>query len=278
MNMPQTQLTVITLFTGNRQGFAHCYFRPHNRGGPGEEAGGLSDGSALGRRPETGKGARGLRTSPLGQPRPQDGPSPPTGAPNPAPRSVRRDCVPARRTPGSRTASRETERREPPTEPARGRARPNPPQRSRLGRRGSLPAPRGSTNGSACSGAPRSAPRVLKSRRAQAGPFSALAKAARSTPRARSARLTASARMDSETATQAPTQRYFTWDEVAQRSGHAAERWLVIDRKVYNISEFCRRHPGGSRVISHYAGQDATVSVAPPRHGSGRGRAPAAGG
>lgn len=52
--------------------------------------------------------------------------------------------------------------------------------------------------------------------------------------------------------------RYFTWDEVAQRSGREKERWLVIDRKVYNISDFSRRHPGGSRVISHYAGQDAT--------------------
>lgn len=53
--------------------------------------------------------------------------------------------------------------------------------------------------------------------------------------------------------------RYFTWEEVAQRSGKEKERWLVIDRKVYNISDFIRRHPGGSRVISHYAGQDATV-------------------
>lgn len=55
--------------------------------------------------------------------------------------------------------------------------------------------------------------------------------------------------------------RYFTWEEVAQRSGREKERWLVIDRKVYNISDFIRRHPGGSRVISHYAGQDATVSA-----------------
>lgn len=54
--------------------------------------------------------------------------------------------------------------------------------------------------------------------------------------------------------------RYFTWEEVAQRSGREKERWLVIDRKVYNISDFSRRHPGGSRVISHYSGQDATVS------------------
>ncbi|KAF7245541.1 Acyl-CoA (8-3)-desaturase [Varanus komodoensis] len=52
--------------------------------------------------------------------------------------------------------------------------------------------------------------------------------------------------------------RRFTWDEIKPRSGRAPERWLVIDRKVYDISQFHKRHPGGSRVISHYAGQDAT--------------------
>lgn len=119
---------------------------------------------------------------------------------------------------------------------------------------------------------------MLKTRRAQAGRIPAHAKPARATAPACSARLTAPAPMDSETPTQAPAPRYFTWDEVAQRSGREKERWLVIDRKVYNISEFSRRHPGGSRVISHYAGQDATVSAARPRHGSGRGRAAAAGG
>lgn len=59
-----------------------------------------------------------------------------------------------------------------------------------------------------------------------------------------------------------PGLRRFTWEEIAQRTGRgpaAEERWLVIDRKVYDISRFHRRHPGGSRVISHYAGQDATV-------------------
>ncbi|XP_041132733.1 acyl-CoA (8-3)-desaturase-like [Polyodon spathula] len=49
----------------------------------------------------------------------------------------------------------------------------------------------------------------------------------------------------------------YTWPEVQLRSGRE-EKWLVIDRKVYNISQFCKRHPGGVRVISHYAGQDAT--------------------
>ncbi|CAM5119957.1 unnamed protein product [Eretmochelys imbricata] len=55
--------------------------------------------------------------------------------------------------------------------------------------------------------------------------------------------------------------RRFTWEEIGLRTGRGhpqQERWLVIDRKVYDISQFYRRHPGGARVISHFAGQDAT--------------------
>nr|XP_060626586.1 acyl-CoA (8-3)-desaturase-like [Anolis sagrei ordinatus] len=55
-----------------------------------------------------------------------------------------------------------------------------------------------------------------------------------------------------------PSCRRFTWEEIKPRSGRSEERWLVIERKVYDISQFHKRHPGGSRVISHYAGQDAT--------------------
>uniref|UniRef100_A0A8C3QYF0 Cytochrome b5 heme-binding domain-containing protein n=1 Tax=Cyanoderma ruficeps TaxID=181631 RepID=A0A8C3QYF0_9PASS len=52
----------------------------------------------------------------------------------------------------------------------------------------------------------------------------------------------------------------FTWEEIRIHNGRGQgrEQWLVIDRKVYDVSEFSKRHPGGSRVISHYAGQDAT--------------------
>ncbi|XP_078536730.1 acyl-CoA (8-3)-desaturase isoform X2 [Lissotriton helveticus] len=49
----------------------------------------------------------------------------------------------------------------------------------------------------------------------------------------------------------------YSWAEVQRRSG-PEERWLVINRKIYNISSFYQRHPGGARVISHYSGQDAT--------------------
>ncbi|XP_053141003.1 acyl-CoA (8-3)-desaturase-like isoform X3 [Hemicordylus capensis] len=55
--------------------------------------------------------------------------------------------------------------------------------------------------------------------------------------------------------------RLFTWEEIELCTGQKhppRDRWLVIDRKVYDIGQFYKKHPGGSRVISHYAGQDAT--------------------
>uniref|UniRef100_A0ACB8G2Z3 Fatty acid desaturase 1 n=2 Tax=Sphaerodactylus townsendi TaxID=933632 RepID=A0ACB8G2Z3_9SAUR len=58
-----------------------------------------------------------------------------------------------------------------------------------------------------------------------------------------------------------PSSRLFTWEEIRLRNGQedpSRERWLAIDRKVYDITRFHKRHPGGSRVICGYAGQDAT--------------------
>uniref|UniRef100_A0A3B3V2P2 acyl-CoA (8-3)-desaturase n=1 Tax=Poecilia latipinna TaxID=48699 RepID=A0A3B3V2P2_9TELE len=49
----------------------------------------------------------------------------------------------------------------------------------------------------------------------------------------------------------------FSWEEV-QKHRSRNDRWLVISRKVYNISQWAKRHPGGSHVIGHYAGEDAT--------------------
>lgn len=52
----------------------------------------------------------------------------------------------------------------------------------------------------------------------------------------------------------------FRWEEI-QKHNLRTDQWLVIDRKVYNITEWSHRHPGGHRVIGHYAGEDATVRV-----------------
>lgn len=49
----------------------------------------------------------------------------------------------------------------------------------------------------------------------------------------------------------------YTWEEV-QKHRNRNDQWLVVNRKVYNISQWVKRHPGGSRVIGHYAGEDAT--------------------
>uniref|UniRef100_A0A8C9WXJ5 acyl-CoA (8-3)-desaturase n=1 Tax=Sander lucioperca TaxID=283035 RepID=A0A8C9WXJ5_SANLU len=49
----------------------------------------------------------------------------------------------------------------------------------------------------------------------------------------------------------------YTWEEV-QSHCNRNDQWLVINRKVYNITQWVKRHPGGIRVISHYAGEDAT--------------------
>lgn len=50
----------------------------------------------------------------------------------------------------------------------------------------------------------------------------------------------------------------FTWEEVQSHCSRN-DQWLVIDRKVYKVTEWAKRHPGGFRVIQHYAGEDATV-------------------
>lgn len=57
--------------------------------------------------------------------------------------------------------------------------------------------------------------------------------------------------------TNEPTKRQFTWDEVRQHSTKK-DRWFVIENRVYDVSKWMK-HPGGQMVLTHYAGQDATV-------------------
>ena len=53
--------------------------------------------------------------------------------------------------------------------------------------------------------------------------------------------------------------RTFTWDEV-HKHHRREDRWIVIDGHVYDITQWQKRHPGGAKVMGHFAGQDATVS------------------
>ena len=60
------------------------------------------------------------------------------------------------------------------------------------------------------------------------------------------------------------TVREWTWDEVKKHDGKADkdDKWIVVNGTVYNISQWAKKHPGGLRIIGHYAGQDATVNSA----------------
>lgn len=52
-------------------------------------------------------------------------------------------------------------------------------------------------------------------------------------------------------------QAQLNWKEIKKHVS-SDDKWIVIDEQVYDISNWSRKHPGGSRVISHYAGQDAS--------------------
>ena len=51
-----------------------------------------------------------------------------------------------------------------------------------------------------------------------------------------------------------------TWDEV-RRHNTRKDCWIVVNNIVYNVTNFKKNHPGGSKIIEFYAGQDATVRL-----------------
>jgi len=50
----------------------------------------------------------------------------------------------------------------------------------------------------------------------------------------------------------------YTWEEV-QKHTKSGDQWIVVERKVYNVSQWVKKHPGGLRILGHHAGEDATV-------------------
>ncbi|CAM9489195.1 unnamed protein product [Choristocarpus tenellus] len=53
----------------------------------------------------------------------------------------------------------------------------------------------------------------------------------------------------------------YTWQEVAKHNS-AKSAWVVVDDKVYDITDFVKSHPGGSEVVLLMAGRDATDAFA----------------
>ena len=60
----------------------------------------------------------------------------------------------------------------------------------------------------------------------------------------------------------------YTWDEVRQHTS-PGDLWLVIDNKVYDVSQWMDEHPGGDFVLLQEAGKDAT-SAMPMNQNRGR--------
>lgn len=52
----------------------------------------------------------------------------------------------------------------------------------------------------------------------------------------------------------------FRWEQIRPHN-LPGDKWLVIKRRVYDISRWAQRHPGGSRLIGHHAAEDATVRM-----------------
>lgn len=48
------------------------------------------------------------------------------------------------------------------------------------------------------------------------------------------------------------------WEQIRAHN-LPGDKWLVIERRVYDISKWAQRHPGGSRLIGHHGAEDATV-------------------
>jgi cytochrome b involved in lipid metabolism len=49
----------------------------------------------------------------------------------------------------------------------------------------------------------------------------------------------------------------YTWAEV-RKHNKKNDCWIVINNLVYNVTNFQKQHPGGSRLFHLYAGQDAS--------------------
>jgi len=49
---------------------------------------------------------------------------------------------------------------------------------------------------------------------------------------------------------------FYSWSEIKDN-----KKWIVIDGKVYDVSKFSKRHPGGERLMMNHIGQDASVRL-----------------
>lgn len=65
----------------------------------------------------------------------------------------------------------------------------------------------------------------------------------------------AAAAVAAEEAAAAAGVKTFTWQEIAEHN-HAGSAWIYCGRKVYDVTEWVDRHPGGRDMILLGAGRD----------------------
>ncbi|KAH9926903.1 cytochrome b5-like heme/steroid binding domain-containing protein [Fomitopsis serialis] len=51
----------------------------------------------------------------------------------------------------------------------------------------------------------------------------------------------------------------FSPKEVAEHNTKSS-CWVIIDKKVYDVTDFVPEHPGGPRMIMNFAGRDASTA------------------
>jgi sulfite reductase alpha subunit-like flavoprotein len=77
-------------------------------------------------------------------------------------------------------------------------------------------------------------------------------------------RLSFEVHTDAQPAVEEP--RWIDVSEVAAHNEAAAGYWMIVDRVVYDVTEFADMHPGGRRVVEAYSGMDATHGYARAHH------------
>lgn len=61
-------------------------------------------------------------------------------------------------------------------------------------------------------------------------------------------------------------EKFYPASEVVVRNSPEDGHWLIINGRVYDVSEFAHMHAGGLKIIQSYAGMDATVSYKKVQH------------